>query len=169
MEQDTTLLLQAVDAIHDTASLDEALVALVAVLQPRFELWYASFATIPSGSQQVHVLASWSLTETVFDVGTEISLKISSDAEGAIEVLRQGRPRLTETSDGSSLIESLLTQQGVASLATLPVHCDDGSLLLLTLGSSSQNAFHSAITGFFEGLAAGIKQKVLRLANSPTA
>ena len=167
MERDTELLLSAVDAVHDAESLDDALNAIVEVLQRRFELWYASFATIPHGSSQIELLASWSFTKTVFDAGAKISTAISPTAEGAIEALRQGLPVLVN-SEPESLMGHLLSQQGVAAIATLPVHVDEGSLLMLGLGSSSKEALRTAIPGFFEGLTAGIKEKVLRLANSHT-
>lgn len=169
MGRDTTLLLQTVDAVHRAASLDDALAAIIGVLQPRFDLWYASFATIPGGSDQVRMLASWSPAETVFQPGTDISTTISTTAQAVIDALRQGHPVLTGMSDSNSLLGHLLTQQGVAELVTVPVHCDDSSLLMLGLGSSKTDVLGSAATGFFEGLAAGIREKILRLANSPTA
>jgi hypothetical protein len=169
MERDTELLLQAVDAVHDSDSLDDALNAIVEVLQQRFELWYASFATIPSGSSQLELLASWSFTRTVFDAGAQISTAVSPTAEEAIEALRQGLPALVSTTDSDSLLGHLLSQQGVAAIVTLPVHVEEGSMLMLGLGSSSKDALRTAVPGFFEGLTAGIKEKVLRLANSPTS
>jgi hypothetical protein len=169
MERDTALLLQAVDAVHDATDLNAALLALVDVLRDRFELWYASFATVPTGSTQVQLLATWSLAETHFDPGTEISTTISATAEETMQQLREGRAVLLGTSDAGSLLGYLLSQQGVASLLTLPVHSDESSMLLLGFGSSSKESLRTAIPGFYEGLAAGIKEKVLRLANSPTA
>ena len=168
MGRDTTLLLQAVDAVHRAVSLEDALGALVGVLQPRFELWYGSLATIPGGSDQIRMLACWSLAETVFQAGTDISATISPTAEAAIEGLREGHAVLTGTSDPNSLLSHLLTQQGVAELVTVPVHSDDASLLMLGLGSSKPGVLGTAVTGFYEGLAAGIREKILKLANSPT-
>lgn len=169
MERDTALLLQAVDAVHDATDLNTALLTLVEVLQDRFELWYASFATVPTGSSQVQLLATWSLAETHFDPGTVISTTISATAEETMQQLREGRAVHVGTSDGGSLLGHLLRQQGVASLVTVPVHSDESAMLLLGFGSSSKESLGTAIPGFYEGLAAGIKEKVLRLANSPTA
>lgn len=169
MERDTALLLEAVDAVHDAESLDDALWALVEVLQERFELSYASFATIPGGSAELQLLASWSFTRTVFDAGARISTAGSPTAEGAVDALREGLPVLVTMSDSDSLLGHLLSQQGVNAIVALPVHVDEGSLLILGLGSSSKDVLRTALPGFFEGLTAGIREKVLRLANSPTS
>ncbi len=167
MEQDSTLVTQAVDAVRGASNLDEALDSLVRLLRPRFELWYACFGSQPAGATHVTILAAWSVAESLFDAGAEFSSEISPTAQLALETLWQGRPAaFTVGTDPDSLINHLLREQGIASVLALPIHRDDRSLLVLALGSSSSDVFLHAASGFFTALSLGISESILRFATT---
>jgi hypothetical protein len=167
MESDTRLLSKATDAVRSATTLDEALAALVQFLRPRFDLWYAAFCSQPAGDPTITILASWSFAESVFDAGTEISATISQIIVGVLEQLRAGNPaRFVMGGDPDSLVEHLLADQGVASMVAMPIHCDEEGLVLLALGTSSQEAFLDVGRNFYLDLAHGIRETVLRLVST---
>jgi GAF domain-containing protein len=164
MEQDSRLAARTVEAVRGATNLDEALDALVTQLRPRFQLWSASFGSHPAGAPVVTILAAWSVAESVFVAGTEVSVTISRMVEEVLATLREGRAAtLAVGTDPESLVDHLLREQGVASLIALPIHLDDRGLLLLTLGSSTKDAFLHAGKGFFTTLSVGISDAVVRL------
>jgi len=165
MESDTDLAVRAIEVTCAAPDLDEALNALVTTIRSRFELWYGCFASHTTDAPAVKVLASWSVAESVFDAGAEVSATISPIVISVLETLRQGSGATFVVGGNSdSLIDHLLEEQGVASLLALPIHCDERSLFLLTLGSSSPKAFQELRGGFFTTLSTGIQSSVLRLA-----
>jgi hypothetical protein len=167
MEQDTDLVGRAIDATRAASDLDEALGALVAALRDRFALWFASIGCHPAGAPGVTVLATWSVAETVFEAGAEVSATITPMVTTVLQTLREGSgATITLGSDPESLVERLLMGQGVASALMLPVHCDEQILLVLTLGSSSPSAFSDAGSGFFTALTTGIRPVVRKLATT---
>ena len=169
MEQDPALVARTIEAVRSATSLDEALTAVVSQLRPRFDLWHASFSTYPTDAPVVRVLASWSLADTVFEAGTEVSATISKTVVTALETLRQGHGvSITVGADSTSLVDHLLREQGVASVLVLPVHRDERAMLLLALGAGSPDAFRDAEKGFFTGLSLGISDAVVRFASTAT-
>jgi GAF domain-containing protein len=167
MEQDTQLVLQSVDAVKRAGDLDTALLALVTVLRPRFQLFHASIATHPEGAPHFRVLAAWSLADSLFDKGAEISATISEKVEFALETLRKGRPLAVNISgQNPSLVDHLLREQGVASILVFPVQYDDQALMIVALGSSTTDAFLDAERGFFTALSMGIRDTLTRLSTA---
>jgi hypothetical protein len=164
MDSDTRLVSQVADAVRSAATLDEALAALVQFLRPRFDLWYAAFCSHPTADPTITILASWSLAESVFDAGAEVSTSISQIIVGVLEQLRAGNPaRFVIGGDPDSLVEHLLADQGVSSVVSTPIHCDEQGLLMLALGTSSPDAFLDAGRNFYLDLSHGIAETVLRL------
>jgi GAF domain-containing protein len=169
MDSDTTLVAQTAGAVRDAATLEEALAAAVQVLRPRFDLWYAAICAHPTDDPHIMILAKWSLAESVFEAGTAIAANISRIIAGVLAELHAGNPaRFVIGGDPNSLVEHLLAGQGVASMVTVPVHCDDEGLLLLALGTSTQDAFLDAGRSFYLDLADGISDTVLRLVSTRT-
>lgn len=165
MDKDHDLVAQAIDAVRDAADLQQALDALTRLLRPRFGLWYASVCSHPTDAPSVSVLASWSLAESMFDAGAEVSSTISRTVETVLSTLREGRgASFAVGGDPGSLVDHLLQGQGVACVLTLPIYCDDHDLLILVLGASDKDAFDDAGKGFFTALSKGIREEVLRLA-----
>jgi len=164
MDSDTTLVAQTAEAVRDAATLDDALNAVVHVLRPRFDLWYGAICSHPIDDPHITILAKWSLAESVFDAGTAINANISQIIVGVLAELHAGNPaRFVIGGDPDSLVEHLLASSGVASIVTVPIHNDDEGLLLLALGTSTQDAFLDAGRSFYLELAHGISDTVLRL------
>jgi hypothetical protein len=169
MDSDTTLVAQTADAVRDATTLDEALAAVVQVLRPRFDLWYGAICAHPTDAAHITILAKWSLAESVFEAGTAIATNISRIITGVLSELHAGNPaRFVIGGDPDSLVEHLLASQGVASVVTAPIHLDDEGLLLLALGTSTQDAFLDAGRSFYLDLAHGISDTVLRLVSAKT-
>jgi len=165
MESDSELAGRAIEGTCAAGDLEGALDALMTSLRARFELWYGCFAAHEAGAPAVKVLASWSVAESVFDAGAEVSATISPRVISVLETLREGSgAAFAVGTNPDSLVEHLLKEQGVASALALPIHCDERSLLLLTLGSSAPNAFQDAGRGFFTTLSTGISAYVQKLA-----
>jgi GAF domain-containing protein len=169
MDSDTTLVSQTADAVRGAATLEEALTALVQVLRPRFDLWYGAICSHPTDDPHIMILAKWSLAESVFDAGTAIAANISQIIVGVLAELHAGNPaRFVVGGDPDSLVEHLLASSGVASIVTVPIHVDDEGVLLLALGTSTQDAFLDAGRSFYLDLAHGISDSVLRLVSTKT-
>jgi hypothetical protein len=167
MESDDKLLIRTVEEVRAAENLDEAVVAVVECLRPRFDLWHTSICTHPTGQPNMKVLAGWSLADSVFDAGTEISASISRMVVAVLGALREGNPvAFVVGEEQDSLVDHLLGKQGVASVVTIPVHHDDRGLLFLALGAGRQDAFHDAGNRFFTDLSAGVADTLLRLVST---
>jgi hypothetical protein len=167
MDQDSTLVTQAVAAVRDATSLAGAVDVLVQHLRSRFELWSAGFAFQATGSTTVTILASWSPVDSLFDTGAEFSGTISETVRLALETIWDGRgATFVVGTDQDSLVDYLLREQGVASVLLLPVHRDASGLLMLGLGSTASDVFLHAEAGFFTTLCTGISESVLRFATT---
>lgn len=163
--QDTDLLRQAVRSIQDATTLDDALRILVTHLQTRLELFHASIATIPAGGHHFLILASWSMSESTFVPGTQVSTSIAPPVERFVEALMRDDVAIGDTDpSGDSLPDYLLREEGVVSMAGIPVCHEDGALLFLALGSSASKPFHEVGDHFFHGLAAGIRGHLCKIA-----
>lgn len=170
MNSDTRLVSQATDAVRSATTLDEALTALVQFLRPRFDLWYAAFCSHPDGDPAITILSSWSLAESVFEAGTTIASSISQIIVGVLEQVRAGNPaRFVMGGDPDSLVEHLLADQGVSAVVAVPIHSDEEGLILLALGTSTQDAFLDAGRTFYLDLSHGIAETVLRLVTTKNA
>jgi hypothetical protein len=165
---DTALMLRAVSAVQDATSLDEAVHALVAVLQPRLELWHASLVSLPAAAGLVRIVASWSRTDSAFVTGTEVSTTITPALQRLLEDLLEGEVAMMVIGTGpESLVDHLMREQGVVTAVGVPVLHDGQGLLFLVLGSGVDGPIEAAGAGFFHGLAAGIRDRIGRLAASP--
>ena len=163
-KDDATLVAQTIEAVRTAPTLDDAIDAVVRLLRPRFDLWHASFCEQPTGEPHLRILASWSLADSVFDPGTEISATISQMIVTVLAELREGNPvAFAVGEDRESLVDHLLEAQGVSSVVTIPVTYDDQDLLFLALGASRPEAFHDAGRQFFTALSLGISEPIRRL------
>lgn len=164
LKDDTTLVTQTIEAVQKASTLDEAVEALVQILRPRFDLWHASFCSQPAQEPHLRILASWSLADSVFETGTEVSATISKMIVAVLAELREGNPvAFAIGEDRESIVDHLLGAQGISSMVTIPVTYDDQDLLFLALGASTPEAFHNAGRQFFTELSLGISESVQRL------
>jgi hypothetical protein len=166
--QDTDLLRQAVRAIQDAATLDDALRILVAHLQTRLELFHLSIGRLVEDGTRFRILASWSLAETTFVPGTEVATTINPAVEWFLATMLSDEVAIGETDpNGEALTDYLLREEGVVCMAGVPVHRGDGELLFLALGSSALKPLTEVGDHFFHGLAAGIRGRLCALAGIP--
>ncbi len=158
---DQQVLLTAVDRAHHAQSLSDVISALVGVLQPRFALCHASIAIVPASGETVRILATWSLADSVFEAGTEISASITEEFRTLVSSLADGHiVSMSITPESGSLLDHVLRQQGVAAVVAIPIVTDEHGLVLLGLGSCSADAFKAVRQSFFAGLGAGIHRRV---------
>ena len=66
-------------------------------------------------------------------------------------------------SDPASLVHHLLAAQGIRQATLQTVHRDEHGLVFLVLGSAQEQLLPDTPAGFFAGLAAGIRPRVLEL------
>jgi hypothetical protein len=98
------------------------------------------------------------------DAGAAIAADISQIIVGVLAELHAGNPaRFVVGGDPDSLVEHLLAANGVSSMVTVPIHCDDEGLLLLALGTGSSDAFLDVGRSFFIELGHGLSKTVLPL------
>jgi|GEM_PF-4366754 len=167
--QDTDLLRRAVRTVQDARSLDDVVHGLVAELRNRFELWHLGVVTVPAGASRFRVIASWSMADSAFVPGTEVEASISPGMLELLDRLLADEIVVAEMdSSGQWLVDHLMREQGVASVVAVPVHHDENGLLFLGLGSSAMGPFQEISEGFFHGLAAGIRGRLVELTASGT-
>lgn len=159
--------MRAVDVAGEARSLDDAVLALVNVLQARLFLWQLGLVSVSADGRAVRLLATWSVSRTAFTPGVEIAASITPELQSVVDALMRGE--IVDTIPGkhpTSLVDSLLVEQGIAQTLGVPVHRDDHGLLALALGSSTVGPLREVGEPFFRGLAAGIEETVARLASA---
>ncbi|MFN2537518.1 MAG: hypothetical protein ABR549_05125 [Mycobacteriales bacterium] len=164
MGPDTTLLLQAVDAVQDAPDLDGVVTSLARVLRSRFDLWHLSACSLGTGSPNVTILASWTIAESVLTAGTEVAATITPAAAMLLAQVGDGRPVHTKIGANSeSIIDYLMFEQGVRQASLQTVHRDELGMVFLVFGSGRDDLLPATPAAFFAGLAAGIRPRVLEL------
>jgi GAF domain-containing protein len=166
--KDNSLVMRAVDSIGHGVTLEEAFLSLVEVLRGPLDLWHMSLSVLTTpadGSPGMgRYVAAWSIAPSPFEVGTEVSLGISDSAIAAAEALRRGKIVMSSVAAREdSLVDSLLREQGVASVAVVPIHGDAEGVLVLVVGSSAEGVLQSLGERFFRALVAGIEERVVEL------
>jgi hypothetical protein len=154
----------AVSAAMDATDLQGALVGIVQVLQVDFDLWGAGIlASITNGGRErARILASWSVTETLFEPGVEIDLDLTPELRAVAEVIRNGRPVVVRNQElDLGLLGHLTRKQG--SVCTMAVPLAQGKVVpaALLLGSARPDGFSEKDIPFFTGLAKGIEEPLL--------
>jgi hypothetical protein len=161
---DTTLLLQAVDAVQDAEDLDEVVTCLAQVLRSRFDLWHLSACSLRTGKANVEILASWTVAESVFTAGTEVAATITPAVSALLDHALDGRPVHTLIgSNPTSLVDHLMAEQGVRQATLQTVHRDEHGMIFLVIGSAQEDLLPRTPAAFFAGLGAGIRPRVLEL------
>lgn len=164
MGPDTRLLLQAVDAVQDAPDLDGVVTCLSEVMGSRFDLWHLSACSLRAGKEQVEILASWTVAESVFTAGTEIAASITPAVATLLEQAGEGRPvHALIGTNPTSLVDHLMAEQGIRQATLQAVHRDEHGMIFLVLGSAREDLLPQTPAAFFAGLAAGIRPRVLEL------
>jgi hypothetical protein len=152
------------EAVGGAATLDEALDAVVRVLRSRFGLWHASFCAYFYSTGNFRVLASWTVSDSVFEAGTEVSATISQTMAAIVRALQSDDAiSFVVGAEAESLVDELLAGEGVASAVCVPVLHDGRAMLFLALGAGTKDAFQDSGPAFFSALSIGIGDSVQRL------
>jgi hypothetical protein len=161
------LLMRAVDTAGEARTLDDFVRALVDALQALLDLWQVSVVSVAEDGESVRLLATWSVSPSVFTAGTEVAGSITPELQHVVEDLLNGE--IVETSPGSrpeSLVDHLLAEQGIAQTLGVPVHRDGHGVLALAFGSTTVGPLRDVGEPFFRGLAAGLEETLARLATA---
>jgi hypothetical protein len=143
--RDLITALEPVASAHDLEGLIDT---IVGALEAPLQLWHASLAVLVPERAVVRLLAAWSRTDSAFEAGTEVATAISPKITKAVEILATGDAVIVEMgTDGGSLVDHLMQQQGVAAALGIPVSARD-SLFVLTLGSSDPSTLHALGNAF---------------------
>jgi hypothetical protein len=164
MGLDTQLLLRAVDAVQDAPDLDGVVGALAAALRARFDLWSVSACSLRAHEQHLQILASWSVADSVLTAGTAVATSLTPGIGALLEQAGQGAAVHTDVgNDPASIVDYLLSSQGIRQATLQTVDRDDSGMLFLVLGSGTAGLLAHTPSPFFAGLAAGIRPRVLEL------
>ncbi|MCU1602211.1 MAG: hypothetical protein JWO22_2920 [Frankiales bacterium] len=162
MGLDTALLLQAVNDAQDARDLDELVASVAGELRPRFDLWLLGLVTLRGDTAVVE--ASWSISESVFEPGTSVAIDITPGIRELVDRTASGRP-VHETVGGrhDSMVDHLMEQQGIRAVTLQLVDREPSMQVLMVDGSGSRTLLESSPDGFWAGLAAGIRPRVLEI------
>ena len=159
-----SLLVEAVDSISHGTTLDEAFQALVEVLRPPLELWHVSLWSHDLDGKVGEVVATWSLAESAFEVGTQVPTTISDTARTATEALQRGEVVSGNAPAGAgSLMDALFSEQGAGSGLAVPLQRDAHTMLVLVLGAATDEPLLSRGGAFYRTLASGIQGRLAEL------
>jgi GAF domain-containing protein len=166
-QYDSELLLQVVNAVYSAHDLEAALRGTAEALQSDFPIWHASLWLHSPEREVVQVIASWSLAETAFDPGVEVSTSITPPLAQMLVEMHAGKV-FTARMDthGRSLLDHLMREEGVAGLLTVPIGRDDHGLVFLALGSASADSFTDERRSLFRSLAASAGARYVKLARA---
>lgn len=158
MERSFDSLNDAVEAANDAADLGSALHAVVGVLRDEFELFSARISALPT-RDIARVMASWSIGDTVFTPGTQVSTHFSDDLEALAVQVFSGLPAVVRSDRVDlGLVGHLLRREGVASLVIVPLHENRQVVGIITFGSSSPTAIGPQHVPYFTGLGRGTEE-----------
>jgi hypothetical protein len=162
------LLLQVVNAVYGAHDLEGALRGTARALQPLFPIWHVSLWSHSPEHQTVRVIGSWSLTETSFDPGVEVSTSITPPLAHMLVEMHAGKVfAATMDTHGLSLLDDLMREEGVAGLLTVPIARVGTELLFLALGSANATDLEEAPPSLFLSLAASAGSRFVKLATTP--
>lgn len=168
LEHENELLLQCVNAVHSAEDLDSALRGTALALQAVFPIWHASLWVHDAEHEVVRVVGSWSLTETAFAAGVEVSTTITPPLARMLVSLHKGMVFGARMDDhGRSLLDHLMREEGVVALITVPLGRSEARMPFLALGASTADGFGTAPPSFFLGLAQSSGPRLTKLATAP--
>jgi len=168
LEHESELLLQVVNAVYGAHDLESALRGTARALQVRFPLWHASLWVHDAEREVVRVVGSWSISDTAFNAGVEVSTSITPPLARMLVDMHAGRVFVTTMDNhGKSLLDHLMREEGVAGLLTLPLVRTGSQLFFLALGSSNEHGFADAPPSLFQSLAASAGARFAKLASTP--
>jgi len=170
-EVDSTrdVLLRVIHAVHEADDLEKALRGITLALQSPFATWHASLWSYRPDTDQLHVLDAWSLTESAFDTGVEVSTGITPPLKELLTKVSHGQVFVAELdSHGRSLLDALMREEGVAGLAAIPLSQDKNRTVFLALGSSMGRGFDVVQPSVLLAIGSSAAPRLLKLAGAPS-
>ena len=162
------VLLRVINAVHDADTLEGALRGITLALQSPFATWHASMWRHRTDADQLDVIDAWSLTESVFDTGVEVSTTITRPLKELLNRVGSGQVFTAELdSGGKSLLDALMREEGVAGLAAIPLSHDEDEVLFLALGSSIGKGFDTVSPEVLLLIGSSAAPRLLKLAATP--
>lgn len=156
-------LTEVVEAAQAAKDPQDALDRIVLALREEFTLWSASLLRFVS-QDAVRTLATWSTSDSILTVGTDLSVHFTEDTLTTAQTLLRGYPVVFRADDVDfGILSSLMEKEGAASVAVIPLHVDGTVGAILSLTSASPGALSSAAIPFLTGLGRGVEKKVMQL------
>jgi GAF domain-containing protein len=168
-QRESDLLLAVVNAVYGAHDLESALRGTARALQEQFPIWHASLWLHLPERQVVRVIGSWSISETAFDAGVEVSTAITPNLGQLLVDMHAGKVfSATLDTHGASLLDHLMREEGVAGLVAVPLGRDDNGLVFLALGCATAEVFADPTSQpLFRSLAASAGARYVKLAATP--
>lgn len=169
-ETDSTrdVLLRVIHAVHEADTLEKALRGITLALQSPFATWHASLWSHRPDQDELRVLDAWSLTDSVFDTGVQVSTAITPPLKELLARVGAGQVFTAELdARGRSLLDALMREEGVAGLAAIPVSHDKDEVVFLALGSSMGRGFDIVPPAVLLAIGSSAAPRLCKLAGVP--
>ena len=168
IDHEHELLLQVVNAVYGANDLDSALRGMAQALQAVFPVWHTSLWVHDAGHEIVRVVATWSVADSAFSPGVEVATNITPPLARMLVDLHKGMTfGATMDDHGKSLLDSLMREEGVVELMTVPLTRTAGRMPFLALGCSTSGGFGTTPPSFFLSIAASCAARLITLATVP--
>lgn len=143
-------------------TINDVLLQLVKALQPHIPgLWRLSVRRFLPQEGQLELVAVWSASDTRLRPGT----RISAGASSMPEVLKLDRPVFSaEASSERTLLQQVLTTEGVASWVSIPLRRGRQVVGLLSASSIHPDAISRVDIAFFAEVGKAVEGRLSELA-----
>lgn len=144
-------------------SVHDALRGIVAGMDERYALWQVSlWAFVPE--DQVELLDIWAPAGTVLERGWRLRYTLTPEVEMFAHSVMRGRPLMIDVAERDlGIVRELLDQEGVRSLAVLPVRRGRIAQAVLALGSSKSGVFGPQDLKVLGAVTRGVTARLLKL------
>jgi hypothetical protein len=167
LESTHGVLVRVIHAVHDATSLEAGLEGIAHALSSPFGIRHASLWSHVAGGDHLRVIGSWSLSESAFAPGVEVSTTITPPLVDLVEEVHSGRPFVADISSRqSSMVDALMRQEGVLTLAGIPISQDRDAVLILALGSFFSRGFDVAPRSMLTAIGSSAATRLLKLSGA---
>jgi GAF domain-containing protein len=161
------VLLRVIHAVHEATSLEGGLQGVAHALTTPYAIMHASLWSHVAGADHLRVIGSWSLSESAFSAGVEVSTTITPPLVDLVERVHSGRMFVAEISARhSSMLDALMRREGVLALAGVPISHERDAVLILALGSSASRGFDVAPHSLLTAIGSSAASRLLKLSTT---
>ena len=157
------IVLDARETVDASATLDAALEAVASILVGRFRVSRVSVRTYDPATDDVVFDGVWSSEPTLLVAGVRMPARSTTFAEVELRgsaILGHPTPKT------GPLLDQVLRDEGTRSWVVAPLTRDRILVGLLSVASPDADGLTEADLPFFDALAGGIGERVLRLASA---